>query len=188
MPISASRRGFFPSPSALQIFPCFPGLSTRPTTYIPIYSYKESIEWFIEDQAFTPPPPSPISRQQVFSLSQSPLRVAGRAYCQERGRGVGEEPNHLKAGSFINHSILAGHTYTRIYVYAYVATGLQYILNQYKPFRHLYNIPPPHERTSETEIILSLSVFYNYHRLNSVLNIANDYVVSLRRNNKKNQG
>jgi hypothetical protein len=63
-----------------------------------------SIEWFTEDQAFSPsynsaphPPTSPIYRQQDVPLYQSScMCVAGQAYLRERGEGGGK-PNQMTA-------------------------------------------------------------------------------------------
>jgi hypothetical protein len=58
----------------------------------------ESIEQFIEDQAFfssydsTPPPP--LSRQQVVSLSQSSCGLPVEPTDGRWGDGVDEVPNH----------------------------------------------------------------------------------------------
>ncbi len=59
----------------------------------------ESIEWFIEDQAFfgsapTPLPPSPVSNLSLFlglSVCRRLTLLAGG------GKGVGEEPKHMTA-------------------------------------------------------------------------------------------
>ncbi len=56
----------------------------------------ESIERFIEDQAFSaphPPPSSPLP-SAIFLSFLVFHSVAGRAYCQEWGQGAGVEPNH----------------------------------------------------------------------------------------------
>ncbi len=65
----------------------------------------ESIECFIEDQAFLrrqlshPIPLPPFSRQQFVSLFQSSCAVAPVELTDGRvgGEGVGEEPNHTMA-------------------------------------------------------------------------------------------
>ncbi len=78
----------------------------------------ESIEWFIEDQTFSPshdlapPNPLPLSRQQVVSLSQSPVCRLSSLQMEE---GEEKEPNHTaarKPGQFshlyiIQYSILS---------------------------------------------------------------------------------
>ncbi len=70
----------------------------------------ESIEWFIENQASTPRynlAPSPLSRQQVVSLSQS--SCVRRLLRRERGIGGGDKSYDVeKAWSPVNHSILSG--------------------------------------------------------------------------------
>ncbi len=58
------------------------------------YRYStESIEWFKEDQAFSPSytlaPPLPLYHQHVVSLSQVFLCFAGRAYWRVRGEPGG---------------------------------------------------------------------------------------------------
>ncbi len=67
----------------------------------------ESIEWFIEDQSFLPsydlaPPPPPLSRQQVVSLSQSSWCRQSSLLTGEWGFGCGGG-----AWSSINHSTLS---------------------------------------------------------------------------------
>ncbi len=68
----------------------------------------ENIEWFIEDQAFSPPSP-PLFRQQDVSLSQSssvpPVELT---YGRGGGGGGGAKSyDGEKAWSSINHSILS---------------------------------------------------------------------------------
>jgi hypothetical protein len=62
----------------------------------------ESIEWFIDDQAFgSAPPPPPFESASCFSFSVF-LCVAGSAYWRERGtgeQGMGEEPIIRSPGS-----------------------------------------------------------------------------------------
>ncbi len=60
-------------------------------------SESESIEWFIEDQAFSPSydlAPPPLSRQKVVSLAQSSCVSPVEMNDGRREEGVGEEPNH----------------------------------------------------------------------------------------------
>jgi hypothetical protein len=66
----------------------------------------ESIEYFIEDQAFLrsydsaprqPPFLPPLSHQQVVSLSLSFCVSPAELTDGRRGEGVGEEPNHTTA-------------------------------------------------------------------------------------------
>ncbi len=80
-----------------------------------MYSRK-SIEWFIEDHAFSlsynrvrPHPHPPISSASCLSFSAF-LYVAGRAFWRERGVGRGRDLSYddEKAWSSINHSILSG--------------------------------------------------------------------------------
>ncbi len=57
----------------------------------------------------SPPPPPPPTRSLSFSVF---LCFAGRAYCREKGEGVGDEPKSHDSGkswSSINHAIFSVH-------------------------------------------------------------------------------
>ncbi len=143
MPISACRRGFFLSPSALQI--SFHASQAYPLGLF-IYPYTESTELFIEDQVFSlsydlaprPPPTSPIFCQQVVSLSRSFCVSPVELTVRRGGRVWGRSQITWKPGPLliVQYSLLKHSVYNDICV-AYVATFLQYILNQYMPFRYL---------------------------------------------------
>ncbi len=90
------------------------------------YTHTESVERFIEDQAFLRsydsaprPPPSPFSHQQVVSLSQSSC-VTGQAYW--RGGGGGGWGGGLRSKPYdsekvwpsINHSILSANKSVKV--------------------------------------------------------------------------
>ncbi len=85
-------------------------LSSESTVWsVRAYGYiTKSIEWFIEDQAFSPrrmiwllPRPLPLSHQHDVSLSQVFLCVAGRAYWRGRGGGGGGGGGGAEGGEVI---------------------------------------------------------------------------------------
>ncbi len=79
---------------------------------LPAHHYPESIKWFIEDQACSPsydlaplPPPFPLLRQQVLSLSQSSCVSAVELTDGSVGWGVGAKSSKGdKAWSCIKES------------------------------------------------------------------------------------
>jgi hypothetical protein len=88
--------------------------------------FPESIEYFIEGQAFPPPydlaprpplpPPSPVSK--LVRRHTGRLRKRYNLLMGEGLKGLGEEQNHTtdeKAWSAINHSILSGRSPTQFY-------------------------------------------------------------------------
>ncbi len=88
-----------------------------PSLNVTVKLRTESIEWSIEDQAFSqshyfaPPPPFPLSHQQVVSLSQSssvsPVELTDRRVGERNGEGA-KSYDSEKAWSSINHLILSG--------------------------------------------------------------------------------
>ncbi len=105
------------------------------------HPFPESIEWLIEEQAFSPSydfsPPTPRSRQQVVPLSQSSC-VSPVNLTEWGGGGRGAKLyGREKAWSSINHSIFYAHSQS-----TFIFTGTIYTHEQFNPIVSCTQIGP----------------------------------------------